>query len=213
MTAGQPEKRVERAIDPGQAMRYSAETQDLAYRQGAYDFIEGLDMAPRMAVLASYLRQLGCGRLLDVGCATGGLLDYLPQGTTYVGVDISPTAIEAAQERHSARPDASFHAGTFREWTCPIRDLDALVWAGIGRTWTRTGRKGSFSDWLDILDRAEPWLRPDAVIVLEMVSPHWPSMAPLIEGRYTPMAGCDLDCLVDDHRAIRSVRVFRRKSA
>ncbi len=200
----------ERAIDAGQALRYSAQTQDQAYREGAYDFVEGLEMAPRMGVLAAYIRHLNLKRILDVGCGTGLLLGQLDRQVTYVGVDISPTAIEAAARRHDAWPNASFHAATFREWEVPEKELDCLVWAGIGRTWTRDGRKGRFEDWLDILDRAEPWLIPEAVIILEMVIPHWANMAPLIEDRYVPIASCDLDHGVDDHRAVRAVRVFRR---
>ena len=200
----------QRAIDAGQALRYAAETQDLAYRSGAYDFVEALDMAPRLGVLAGYIRHLGLRRILDLGCGPGLLLGQLERDTAYVGVDISPTAIAAARERFTAWPKAEFHAATFREWTCPLRDLDGLVWAGIGRTWTRGGRKGDFADWLEILERAEPWLAPGAAIILEMVAPHWANFAPLIEGRYTPLARCELDHGVDDHRAVRSIRVFRR---
>ncbi len=199
-----------RTIDAGQALRYAAETQDQAYREGAYEFVEGLDMAPRMAVLAGYIRHLGLSRILDVGCGTGLLLGQLDRQATYVGIDISPTAIETAARSHAAWPRASFHAATFRQWSPPEKDFDCLVWAGIGRTWTRDGRKGRFEDWLDILDRAEAWLAPDAVIILEMVAPHWANMAPLIADRYAPIASCDLDYGVDDHRALRAVRVFRR---
>lgn len=207
-----PQAQDTRAIDSGQALRYSAETQDEAYRSGAYDFVEALDMAPRMGVLAAYIRQLGLTRILDVGCGTGALLAQLDQDVTYVGIDISPTAVEAAQRRFADRPNASFHAASFRDWTCPIDSLDGLVWAGIGRTWTRDGRRGRFADWIEILDRAEAWLTPDATVILEMVAPHWSNLEPLIDGRYEALAGCEVDCLVDDHRAVRSVRVFRRRA-
>ena len=207
-----PETRNTRAIDAGQALRYAAETQDEAYRSGAYDFVEGLDMAPRMGVLAGYIRHLGLTRILDIGCGTGLLLDQLDRTVTYHGVDISPTAIAEAGRRHRAWPNARFHAASFRDWACPARELDGLVWAGIGRTWTRGGRKGRFEDWLEILDHAEPWLAPDAVIILEMVAPHWANMEPLIAGRYTPLARCELDHGLDDHRAVRSLRVFRRRT-
>jgi SAM-dependent methyltransferase len=200
----------ERALDAGMAVRYSEQTQDQAYREGAYDFAEGLHMAPRMGVFAGYIRHLGLNRILDVGCGTGLLLGQLDRQATYVGIDISPTAIDTATRNHTAWPNASFHAATFREWVAPKKEFDCLVWAGIGRTWTRDGRKGRFEDWLDILDRAEPWLAPGAIIILEMVMPHWGSLAPLIEGRYTPIASCDLDFGIDDHRAVRAVRVFRR---
>ena len=49
----------ERALDSGMAVRYSEHTQDQAYREGAYDFAKGLDMAPRMGVFAGYIRHLG----------------------------------------------------------------------------------------------------------------------------------------------------------
>lgn len=201
-----------RAIDPGQALRYSAETQDLAYRSGAYDFAETLDLAPRMAVLAGYIRHLGLRRILDVGCGTGQLLGQLEPGLTYLGVDISPSAIEAARARFADWPNARFEAASFRAWDCPLRGFDGLVWAGIGRTWTRAGRKGRFEEWLDILERAEGWLAPGAAVLLEMVAPHWANLEPLIAGRYEYLAGCDLDCLRDDHRALRAVRVFRRRA-
>ena len=201
-----------RAIDAGQALRYSAETQDEAYRSGAYELVETLDLAPRMAVLAGYIKHLGCRRILDLGCGTGLLLDYLDPDVTYLGIDISPTAVDTARARFAGRPNASFHAASFRDWSCPARGFDCLVWAGIGRTWTRDGRKGHFEDWLEILDLAEQSLTPDAAVILELVTPHWANLAPLIEGRYEYLAGCDVDCLKDDHRAVRACRVFRRKA-
>jgi hypothetical protein len=140
------------------------------------------------------------------------LLDHLDPEVTYLGVDISPTAIETARINFADRPKARFHVGGFREWACPMTDLDCLVWAGIGRTWTRGGRRGRFEDWLEILDLAERALRPDAVVILEAVTPHWGNLAPLIAGRYDALAGCDIDCLEDDHRSQRSVRVLRRRA-
>lgn len=50
-------------IDPGQVLRYSAETQDQAYRSGAYDFVEPRTKMPerlRSAALTSRReRQMG----------------------------------------------------------------------------------------------------------------------------------------------------------
>lgn len=200
-----------RAIDEGQALRYAAETQDLAYRSGAYDFVETLDMVPRMAILAGYIVRLNLTRILDIGCGTGLLLEHLPGDVAYAGIDISPTAVEMARRRFAARPNTTFAAASFREWDCPLRPLDGVVWAGIGRTWTRDGRKGQFSDWLDILERAEGWMTDDATILFELVVPHWENLKPLVEERYDYVTGCDLDCLQDDHRAVRAVRVFRRR--
>ena len=206
------DNRGELPIDAGQELRYAAETQDEAYKRGAYDFVETLEMSPRLGIVAGYIRHLGLGRILDIGCGPGLLLDHLNPDVTYLGVDISPTAIQAARARFGDRPNLHFHVGSFREWICPLVGLDCLVWAGIGRTWTRGGRHGRFEDWLEILDLAERALRPDAVVILEAVTPHWANLAPLIAGRYDALAGCEIDCLQDDHRTQRSVRVFRRRA-
>ncbi|MEE8500893.1 MAG: class I SAM-dependent methyltransferase [Kiloniellales bacterium] len=206
------DNRGELPIDAGQELRYAAETQDEAYKRGAYDFVETLEMSPRLGIVAGYIRHLGLGRILDIGCGPGLLLDHLNPDVTYLGVDISPTAIQAARAKFGDRPNRRFHVGSFREWICPLVGLDCLVWAGIGRTWTRGGRHGRFEDWLEILDLAERALRPDAVVILEAVTPHWANLAPLIAGRYDALAGCEIDCLQDDHRTQRSVRVFRRRA-
>lgn len=196
----------------GMALRYNAETQDTAYRDGAYDYFREVDMAPRMATMAAYLHQFGAKSVLDVGCGWADLLSYLAPEVTYLGLDISETALDEARERFAERAEASFHAGDFRTWESPIGALDAVVWAGIGRTWTREGRKGNFEDWLEILDLAERPLKPDGLVMVEMVSPHWETLSGLIEGRYESLAGCDIDHLRFDHLAKRSIRVFRRLS-
>lgn len=202
-----------RQIDAGQTLRYSAETQDEAYRTGAYDFVETLAMAPRLGAMAAYIGHLGARRVLDLGCGTGLLAAYLAPAVAYVGLDISPTAIDSARARFADRPSTSFHAGAFRDWQNPGDSFDCLVWAGIGRTWTRGGRKGRFEDWLEILELAEGVLTPDAFILLEMVTPHWDNMAPLVADRYDDLAGCVIDHGVDDHRAQRAIRVLRRRAS
>jgi hypothetical protein len=87
------------------------------------------------------------------------------------------------------------------------------VWAGIGRTWTRGGRKGDKRDWLEIMHSLSRYLADDAVMVIEATKDHWPKLSALIADDYTVIAGCDVDCLVDDHRAVRSARVIRPRSA
>lgn len=65
------------------------------------------------------------GRILDVGCAAGGLVEALGSRFAvegYVGVDISEAAIEDAKKRlQSFRMPAEFHAGDI--CSCPaLRD-------------------------------------------------------------------------------------------
>lgn len=200
-------------MDDGQEARYSAETQDHAYRHGAYDYLRSVEMVPKMSALAGYVRFFGGKSVLDLGCGFGDLLNYLDRDVRYLGLDISPTAIGWAQQRFAGRPDAAFAAVNVWDWQPPADRFDVLVWAGIGRTWTRDGRKGKFRDWLEILERTERALVPDAIVMFELVQAHWQTLEGLIEGRYAYLAGCDIDSLWQDHRAVRSIRVFRRGTA
>lgn len=190
--------------------RYSQDSQDAAYRGGAYDYLESVDLAPRMAIMAAYIHRYEARRVLDVGCGFCDLLNYLDDAVGYIGVDISQAAIDQARERFAGRADTAFHVVDFRDWRPPGESVDAVVWAGIARTWTHAGRKGDFADWLEIVDLAEQPLRPGGIVIFEMVTPHWPELERLIAGRYDYLAGCDLDCLAGSDESRRSIRVFRR---
>jgi SAM-dependent methyltransferase len=54
--------------------------------------------------LLSFLPQREFGRSLDIGCGNGFLTFSLP-GSTVVGCDVSPQAIEWATQRAQAKPD------------------------------------------------------------------------------------------------------------
>jgi len=101
-------KKVKGPDRAGRDALYYPDRQDQAYRQGAYDYLHSLAMLPRMSILAGYVRALGLSSVLDVGCGTGDLLDLLDPQVAYVGVDIAPAAVEAAQRRFVDRPNASF---------------------------------------------------------------------------------------------------------
>lgn len=191
-------------------LRYSADSQDAAYRGGAYDYIGEIGMTARMAVIASYLRQLGARRVLDLGCGPAPLLHELPEGIGYVGVDVAEAAVAQAQAAYAGRPNTCFRLGDFRALAPDGPACDALVWAGIGRTWTRKGKGGDRRDWLDILDRAERvWLESGALLVLEVVTAHWPVLDELLGDRYNRVVGCDIDHLEYDQLGRRAIRVLR----
>ena len=57
------------------------------------------------------LRPLPDDVVLDIGCGTAGILDYLPETIRYVGYDPSPDYIQAAKARFGSR--GTFHCGLF----------------------------------------------------------------------------------------------------
>ena len=52
--------------------------------------------------MAEYVRPVPGERLLDIGCGTGDILDYLP-APVYTGFDISVAYVEAARRRFGSR--------------------------------------------------------------------------------------------------------------
>jgi SAM-dependent methyltransferase len=59
--------------------------------------------AARKRFVDEFVKPDDGAKLLDVGCATGVLLEDLPPGVVYVGVDINPAYIESARARYGGR--------------------------------------------------------------------------------------------------------------
>ena len=74
-------------------------------RPRAYDRLQRLlgGRAARRRLIAEFLRPWDGAKLLDAGCGTGLLLEYLPSGVEYVGFDFNPRYIEEARKRHAGR--------------------------------------------------------------------------------------------------------------
>lgn len=53
-------------------------------------------------------------KIVDIGCGPGSVLDLLPQGIQYVGVDISERYISAARHKYGKR--GTFICGSVDEW-------------------------------------------------------------------------------------------------
>lgn len=92
----------------------------LLERAGIYERFQRLLGAQRARtrLVGEYLRPEPGMRLLDIGCGTGSLLDYLPHGTNYVGFDMNPSYIEAAGRKYGER--GRFHCARVGEESSAI---------------------------------------------------------------------------------------------
>lgn len=68
----------------------------------AYDLLQDLLGArrSRQRIVEEYLRLLPGQKLLDVGCGTCAILEFLPADVRYVGVDLSENYISSARRRY-----------------------------------------------------------------------------------------------------------------
>jgi 2-polyprenyl-3-methyl-5-hydroxy-6-metoxy-1,4-benzoquinol methylase len=56
----------------------------------------------KFKVIAPYLGM----SVLDIGCGNGPLIQFLPKGASYVGIDVNPESINSLRLRH---PEYAFH--------------------------------------------------------------------------------------------------------
>lgn len=60
-------------------------------------------VAAQRAFVAEFVPARSGSRILDIGCGTGWILDFLPADIHYTGYDLNPKYIESAQEQYGAR--------------------------------------------------------------------------------------------------------------
>lgn len=100
---------------------------ELRYRRGKLDYLESRDQLAHYLVVAGYLRGLRVApAILDVGCGTGHLLEFLEPGwcRRYVGLDLAEEAIRRGRARRV--PNATFEVADFDGWT-PGERFSAVV--------------------------------------------------------------------------------------
>jgi SAM-dependent methyltransferase len=96
-----------------------------------YDAFQSLVGANRMRweIVHTYLRPWTGARVLDIGCGTAAILDYMPR-VTYVGLDLSKQYIEMAQARYGDR--ATFYACDVGELATHIHErFDLILASGL----------------------------------------------------------------------------------
>ena len=123
--------------------RPTAADWDRAYAGGRWDFLWNQAESPRVAMVAHYVRLAlpPDAVVLDLGCGEGPLLDAVAPlpFRAYLGVDLSPVAIERAQARATNRsrfaigdaatfvPDEAPHVIVLNEILYYLPDPEACV--------------------------------------------------------------------------------------
>jgi 2-polyprenyl-3-methyl-5-hydroxy-6-metoxy-1,4-benzoquinol methylase len=69
----------------------------------------------RTRFIKEYVQPFAGARILDIGCGTGRILEYLPVSTEYVGLDLNPKYIAYAQNKYKTR--AQFYCADVSELT------------------------------------------------------------------------------------------------
>ena len=77
---------------------------DLARGFELYQGLVGASRSKRRFV-EGFVRPQAGDRVLDLGCGTGALLGFMPEGVEYVGVDVDERYIAAARKRYGTRAE------------------------------------------------------------------------------------------------------------
>jgi SAM-dependent methyltransferase len=139
----------------------SGELWEAQYLAGQWSFLHDLDQMTRYSVIASYLQALKRhGAVLDVGCGEGVLLERLG-GLSYakfVGVDISPTAVERA--RQMRYPRSSFVCADAQQYV-PDDLFDVIIFNEV---------LYYFADPQAVVQKFCGWVKADGLLVTSLYS-------------------------------------------
>jgi 2-polyprenyl-3-methyl-5-hydroxy-6-metoxy-1,4-benzoquinol methylase len=145
----EPARRLKSLLGRGRrsdSLLQSAQIWEAQYAAGRWDFLAELSELARFSVLAGYICHLKPGgTVLDTGCGQGVLLRRLPMSCyrSYVGIDVSSSAISVAQQQGNDRstfltadceaysPAEHFDVIVFNEVLCclhdPLRTVERYV--------------------------------------------------------------------------------------
>lgn len=59
----------------------------------------------RLRYVEEFIMPKSNSKILDIGCGTGAILDYLPANVQYTGYDVNPAYIEAAKNKYGERAE------------------------------------------------------------------------------------------------------------
>jgi 2-polyprenyl-3-methyl-5-hydroxy-6-metoxy-1,4-benzoquinol methylase len=132
---------------------------DSEYRGGHWAFLQELDQMTRYSVIAGYIQALKPkGRLLDVGCGEGILLDRLGADnySKFVGIDCAQAAIERALRKQHPR---SIFIQADAEIYVPNEIFDTTIFNEV---------LYYFAEPLDVARRYRAWLSPGGLFITSL---------------------------------------------
>jgi 2-polyprenyl-6-hydroxyphenyl methylase/3-demethylubiquinone-9 3-methyltransferase len=136
------------------------DTWEREYAEGRWSALGAGGDSDRYAIILGHLIRRGTpSSLLDVGCGSGHLLEFVSHAklTHYTGIDISEEAIKIAQQRGFA--DTSFAASTAEDYT-PTRKFDVVVFNEV---------VFYLKDPRAVLTRYQSYLEPGGLLLVSMV--------------------------------------------
>lgn len=148
-----------RAMLPGTSDKQAWEDE---YAGGAWEGLGRGGDADRYAIILRHLiRRSTPSSLLDVGCGSGALLDFVARAdlTHYTGVDISEEALKQAQAKASGIPSTRFIAATAEAYT-PDRSYDVIVFNEV---------VFYLQDPLAVLESYQQHLAPGGLLLVSML--------------------------------------------
>jgi SAM-dependent methyltransferase len=95
-----------------------------------FDLFQQLVGAPRSKAhfVTEHVRARAGERILDLGCGTGAILEFLPPGIEYVGVDLHPGYLELGRTRLGGR--GTFICADITTYE-PSSDFDVVIAYGV----------------------------------------------------------------------------------
>jgi len=97
-----------------------------------YDFFQNIMGANqiRQELVSDFIRPTDHFRVLDIGCGTARILEYLPKDVSYYGFDLSQTYIDDAKARYGSR--GHFSCALVEQATIDsLAPFDAVLAVGV----------------------------------------------------------------------------------
>lgn len=135
------------------------------------------------------------GEILDIGCGTGKLKEYLGEGFTYKGIDISPSMIELAKKRG------------FEGFVGPVEDVITTFEDKSVDHITALASLNFVEDWENVAKQFERVARKSIFVSLEQFTPE---IIEAMKGRGIDIYNHSADAISDPKEVTRNAFLWIR---